>query len=83
MGGLLQTGLESGVKFGVQYGLNELTGGVRPPASQIQQAVATTAPAPTPVVTMVQPAAPASSVNFNTLMIVGAIAVLAIVISRR
>ena len=79
-GGILKTGLETGIKVGVQYGISELVGRPNQPASQIPQQSAPAAS--TPVVTLVQPAA-SSSVNTNTLMIVGAIAVLAVVISRR
>jgi len=100
LGGLLETGLETGVKVGTQYGLQQLLG---PPAtpqapSQIQQAVATTAPAGN--TTFAQPGfgqtvstgvwhplatqtSPSSGVNTNTIVIAGAALVLAAVLLSR
>ena len=78
-GGLVEKGLETGVNVGLQYGLAQLTG-TQPGAPVGYAQPAPRAAAVAPIQTQTAPAAQAA--NTNTLLMVGAVAVIAIVLMR-
>lgn len=84
-GSVLKTGVETGAKFGIQYGLAELTGNTGnrtgTPIGYAQPAPPTMAVQPVQYLQPAQTQAPAS--NLNTTVMLGAAAVLIAVVLTR